>query len=305
MTPWITEPGHYDLTEVDYHRDPVVGGSLSSSGARTLVNETPLHFRYQRDHPRPPKKEFDFGHAAHLVVTGSGSPIIEVPHDSWRTNASKDAAAAARAQGGTPLLTHDVEHVEAMAEVLRRHPVAGPLLMREGLGEQSFVARDPESGVMCRIRVDWMPKVAAGERLILVDYKSAADADPRHFPASMGRWGYHCQGPFYIDVLHWLGLTAGPDGAPIEPLFLLVAQEKEPPYAVSLDRPDDTAVEWGRVVNRKARDLFRQCQETGQWPGYEARVHDLSLPGWQLRNYEIAEAAGHFDTASDIEESLA
>ena len=32
--PGITEPGVYDIPATAYHRDPVVGGSLSSTGAR-------------------------------------------------------------------------------------------------------------------------------------------------------------------------------------------------------------------------------------------------------------------------------
>lgn len=290
----VTQPGRYELTEADYHRDPVEGGSLSSSGARALMTRTPAHFAYQREHGRPDSSVFDLGHAAHAQVLGVGAPIAEIDADDWRSKTAKEEAAAARAEGATPLLVKDARRVAAMVTAVREHPVAGPLFARPGHAEQSFVARDPESGVMCRIRPDWMPDVDDSARLIVVDLKTTTDADPHSFAASMARWAYHQQDTFYIDALHWLDLTGG-----LEPLFVFVAVEKDPPHLVSVDRPSERAREWGRVLNRKARDLFRGCTDTGVWPGYAPIVHDLDLPGWQERAYEAADAAGRFDTWSD------
>src|SRR4051812_25724185 len=50
--------------------------SLSSSGARTLTKGTPAAFLEERNAPRTPKKHFDFGHAAHLMVLGAGAQLF-------------------------------------------------------------------------------------------------------------------------------------------------------------------------------------------------------------------------------------
>lgn len=298
----ITEPGVYDLTEAEYHNDPVQGGSLSSTGARTIITSSPARYLWDRDHGRPDKREFDHGRAAHREVLGAGGDVVVIEGsgkrpNAWDTNKTKAAVAAARAAGKTPIRPSDAETVAAMADTLRAHHIAGPLLARPGRAEQSFVARDPETGVMCRSRVDWLPDVSDDGRLLVVDYKSTVDASPAGFATSAVKFGYHQQGPWYCDVLTWLGLDHG-----IPPLFILIAQEKEPPYLISIARLTDRAIEWGRVLNRKARDVFRHCTATGLWPGYDASVAGIAqidLPPWQIARYETAYDAGLFDVIGD------
>jgi hypothetical protein len=193
--------------------------------------------------------------------------------------------------GAVPLLSKDVERINGMVAAVRRHPIAGPLFARPGKAEQSFFARDPETGVMCRTRVDWMPDVADGGRVLVVDAKTTRDAHPVRFAKSMTDFGYHQQGPFYGDVLSWLGLDHGQP-----PRFVLVAQEKEPPYLVTIAEPDEQAIEWGRELNRMALRTYARCTETGEWPGYDhgpTGIASLALPGWQVAQYEAAADRRH------------
>lgn len=295
IAPWIVEPGQYDLTDTQYHTDPVVGGSLSSTGARTLITSAPARFHWERQHGRPDSGVFDFGRAAHREVLGKGGDTAVITGtgkdpNAWRTDDDKAAVQAARDASLTPITPRDAERVHAMADALREHPIAGPLFARAGHAEQSFVARDPASGVMCRARIDWMPDVGNTGRLIIVDYKTTVDASDAAVAASMLRYGYHQQGAFYSDVLTWLELDHNRT-----PLFVLVAQEKEPPHLVNVGCPTERAVEWGRVLNRKARDTYRQCEATGHWPGYGLNIAKLDLPGWQVARYETALDNGLYD----------
>jgi hypothetical protein len=298
--PWITEPGAYDLTDDQYHADPVVGGSLSSSGARTLLRASPARFDYERHNGgRADKDEFDFGRAVHLRVLGVGGAVVVVEGsgkdpNAWRTDDDRAAVAAARAAGATPIRPRDVPVVEAMAAALREHPVAGPLFDRPGRPETSYVGRDPETGIMCRARIDWLPDVADDERIIMVDYKSARTAEPGRFAKAAADHEYHMQGPFYGDVLSWLDLDHGQS-----PLFVLVAQEKDPPYLVSVGYPSGRAVEWGRIRNRKARDLYRQCVADGHWPGYTEAPVELDIPGWLDYQYTADYDAGRYALNGD------
>lgn len=294
----VTEPGIYNLTDEQYHQDPFDGGSLSSTGARTLITSSPARFLWDREHGRPDTRAFDEGRAAHREVLGTGGDVVVIAGtgkdpNAWNTNETKAAVAAARADGKTPIRPADAATVAAMADALRAHPVAGPLFARPGRAEQSFFARDPETGVMCRARADWLPDVPDGGRLLVVDYKSTADASPAGFASSSAKFGYHQQGPWYCDVLSWLGLDHG-----IPPLFVLVAQEKDPPYLVTINRLKERSIEWGRVLNRKARDIYRHCTQTGAWPGYDAGptgITELDLPGWQVARYEAQLDAGLYD----------
>jgi hypothetical protein len=281
--PWITDPGVYDLNDSQYHGDPVVGGSLSSTGARAILppHGSPARFRHDQLYGRPDTRAFDVGRAAHREVLGVGDEIEVIAgsgsdENSWRTNDDRAAVQAARDAGKTPVTPKDARIVKAMAAELRKHPVAGPLLERSGMAEHSFVACDPESGVMCRVRADWVPD----GRELVVDYKTTKSAEPGQFAKSVAEYGYHQQGAFYLDVLRWLDLT-GEDAR-----FMLVAQEKTPPYLACVFELDSDAVRWGRKLNARARELFRDCTASGLWPGYPTEPQTLTLPRWLVSGYE-------------------
>jgi len=273
--------GVHDLTATEYHART----ELSSTGARKLLPPScPARFRHWREHGQAPKDEFDFGSAAHRLVLGAGEEIAEIEADSWRTNAAKDAAEQARAEGRIPLLSRDVETVHAMADALREHPIASALFApKSGLPEQTLLWRAtglPESGdagpVACRALVDWL-RHPTGGRLPLPDYKTCASAAPEDAVKAMARYGYHIQGAFYLAGLRALGL------ADENARFLLVMQEKTAPYLVTVIEPDDTAMRLGAIRVREAIDIYAQCTATGRWPGYADDVVLGELPPWETR----------------------
>ena len=263
----VTEPGTYDMTNEQYHADPVPAGSLSSTGARRLL-DCPAKYRYEQDHKQEPKAEFDFGTAAHQVILGKGDGITLVEADSWRTNAAKDAAAEARARGRVPLLPRDYETVQAMAEAVRQHPLAGPLFAGGGVAEESLFWQDQATGVWRRARPDWR----IGR--LLVDYKTTVDASDEAIGKALLNYGYHQQGAWYSAGARALGLIEAP-------AFLFVFQEKTAPYLVNVVEMTTVTLRIGQHRNRKALALYRQCTESGHWPGYgETRPGLVSLPGW-------------------------
>jgi PDDEXK-like uncharacterized protein DUF3799 len=275
---WPEPGGPYDVDEAVYHADRT---ALSSSGARTLTKYCPAKFAYERDHGRPDTPAFEFGRAYHSLVLGNGATVVEITAKTRGTKAEVDA----RAAGQIPLITKDYQRAQSMAEQLRAHPIAGPLFARSGRAEQTFVTRDEGTEVTCRARVDWMPDVPAGDRLILVDLKTANDASPVGFAKSMANYGYHQQGAFYREVV------AEALALPISPRFVLVAQEKEPPYLITIAEPDDEAIAWGCELNDHALRTYARCTAAREWPGYDhgpTGIAALSLPGWQVAAYEAA-----------------
>jgi len=282
---WLTPGGPYDVPEHEYHADRT---ALSSSGARTLAQYCPEKFAYEREHGRPDKPHFDEGRAAHAEVLGIGAPLY-VPRDKdgdpyaeWRTDDAKAQVKAARARGETPVKDVVAKRVAAMARKLREHETAGPLLARPGKAEQTFVARDTDTNVLCKTRVDWMPDVEPGERLILVDYKGTTCAHPAAFERRMAELGYDQQGAFYRAVLMRRYQLEVP------PVFVLIAQEKEPPYLVSVDEPEGWVLDGAHELNREALRIYAECDRTGVWPGYDPKPHRLGVPGWRAAEYEAA-----------------
>lgn len=174
--PFITEPGIYDIPVEQYHHDPVVGGSLSNSGAKKLMPPScPALFKEWRDGGTEHKDAFDFGRATHARVLGAGEPVVVVDADDWRSAKARAQRDEARAAGATAILAKDDAVIDEMAAKLRAHPIASALLDPDtGKPEQTIVWRDPETGVWCRALVDFLREPAPGQRYLLPDYKGLA-----------------------------------------------------------------------------------------------------------------------------------
>lgn len=269
----ITEPGiHPDLSDADYHRDPVPETSLSVTGAKRLL-QSPARFAYDREHPVV-KKAFDYGHAAHARILGRGMSVVAYPAEvlakdgAASTNAAKAFAAEARKRGEVVLKQAEVDTIDAMAAAILDNEAA-EWLLRDGVAEESYFWRDPETHIMLRARADWQTHMPTG-RPCIVDYKTTAKtADPEEFGWEAGRFGYHMQADHYPEGRR---ILTGED-----PAFVFIAQEKDPPYLVSVCELDEDAREVGAQRNAVARRLYLQCMTRGQWPGYAPRIHRVSI----------------------------
>jgi hypothetical protein len=276
------QAGVYDIPEDVYHRDPVPGGSLSSSGARKLLPPScPARFAWEREHPPPPRDVFDFGTAAHKLVLGAGKPLAVLDADDWRSKAAREWREGVRAEGCVPLLKAEHEQVQAMAAAIRAHPLASALLCRGDVqAEQSYFWQDAEFGIWRRARFDAFRQAGDGSRLMITDYKTTASADPVSFAKSVANFGYHQQAAWYLDA------ADGCHGAATDAAFLFVAQEKAPPYLVTVSQLDGDAIRAGDALNRAAMERYRDCTESGIWPGYQPEnvIALITLPPWARRH---------------------
>jgi hypothetical protein len=272
----VTGPGVYDIPEDVYHADPVPGGSLSSTGARLLIEPAgPAKFDWARRHNKLPTEAMEFGTAAHHQILGTGAEVVPIEAENYQTKKAQQARDEARERGAVPMLPHQLDALGAMAKVLREHPLASALLTGWGRPEQSAFWRDKETGVICRSRYDVFPtgKTVLG-RVLVPDYKTAKDAGPEAFAKAVNERGYHQQAPFYLDGLRALGL-ADEDAA-----FAFVVQEKTPPYLVAVYQLDAAALMIGAYRNRKALRTYAECTASGRWPGYSEDIETVSLPAW-------------------------
>lgn len=293
----ITAPGVYDIPVADYHRDPVPGGSLSSSGARKLLPPScPALFRHWLDTGQSAtSKAMDEGSAAHQLVLGAGPELVVVDAADWRKATARAARNEAHARGAVPLLVHQYERVQAMAEALRAHPLAARLLdPAHGRTEQTLVWFDEEFQTWRRALLDYLPHPHPRRRLIVPDYKTCDSAAPDAVSRSIQTYGYHQQADWYLAGAGALGLAS--DG---EPVFVLIFQETTAPFLVTVVEPDREAMEIARTRNRKALDLYRQCVESGHWPGYADDVLPVGLPTWAVYQHTDAENAGEFDITEE------
>ena len=278
----ITEPGvYYDLPAEDYHAQTEW---LSWSRMKHLLPpSTPAHFKAALTRPEARKRHLELGSIVHRIVLGEGDQF-EVVHalnrkkepyeaTSYETVSAQVDRDRIYSEGKIPILRHELEEAEAMAAQVLAHPVASALLTN-GRPEVSLFWVDPDTGVKCRARLDWLPDPVEGRRLIVPDLKTSASAAPVEFSKSSARFGYFGQQQHYRDGIAACGLA-------VDPAFVFVAVEKEDPYLVSVGQfagADDLRL--GRRAVDHCRRLYRDCLAADHWPGYGDGVNDLSLPAW-------------------------
>lgn len=258
----------HGLPEHEYHHGP----ELSSTGAKTILR-SPAHYQWEQTH-RTEKAAFDFGHAVHALVLGIGMDVEVIP-GPWTTKTAKEAVAAARAAGCVPIKPEDWQHAKTAAAAVAEHPIAGPLFST-GEPEVSMFWTDPDTGVRCRGRLDWL---RATGRLLAVDLKTVQTADPKTFGRTAASFSYDLQTEMYAQG--YQAITGE------RPASLHVLVEVDPPHAVSVVQLDDEALRIGALKVRAALERYRDCTETGQWPAYDpTTIHPVSLPRWAAYDAE-------------------
>jgi hypothetical protein len=271
------DTGVFDLDDEAYFTSPLARASLSSTGARELLKPGgPARFRHHMDAGTlEVRREFDVGHAVHTLVLGAGPEPIAVVGtgkggpNAWQNQADKDLVAQARAAGRVPLRPADMAAAEAMAAAVRAHPIAAKLLTA-GQPERTLIWRDPATGVLCRAKADWLRRDG------IVDLKTTESAAPDALSKAAHNYGYAIQAPFYLR-----GHRAFPTQHYNNPFFVHIAVEKTAPYLVHVNQLTERAMTYGDRKVSEALEIFRDCQESGIWPGYpEDEITDIDLPAW-------------------------
>lgn len=261
----------YSMSDATYHARP----ELSSTGARRLL-DSPARFRYWEDHPQPAKAAFDLGSAAHTKILGVGANTVEYPAEfltaSGNLTTRRDMAdeisewmAEQRAAGLIPISAGDASKVDAMAEAVLADPDAGQVL--ESIAGREVTIVTEFEGVPMRARFDLYDGINAA------DLKTTRDASPRGFNRTVGSYGYQVQARWYKDA------HEAETGSPLES-FKFIVVESAAPHLVGCYELD---VMWDDVaagMTQKARALYRECTETGVWPGYGAAT--LTAPTWAV-----------------------
>lgn len=284
--------GVVQMKAEEYHARP----ELSSTGARQILAECPAKFWFERNNPPEPSDALDVGSAAHeWLLEGETWPqrhgILPESHNA-RTKDGQQQIADIKEAGKRPLKWAEFETIKAMVKALQAHPFAHAAF-KNGKPEQSLFWSDAESGIRCRARLDWLPNSG----FIIPDYKTTRSAEPAYLQKAMYDYGYHQQAEWYLSGVRALGLRD-------KPQFLLVFQEKEPPFLVTCVVPSPEALGWAAIMNRKARHVFAECIRTGHWPGYADDVVTLDLPGWASKQMQEKHDSGLYEVAMKMQAPL-
>lgn len=283
-----------DFPEDAYFADPIVGGSLSASGAKLLLEpHCPAHYYYDRTHPSKRTKALDAGSIAHGMILGTGAKAIAFPESvlscngAAGTKAAKEFREVHEADGYIVVKQAELDEITAMTESVRNHPVAGGFFQPDtGKAEQSLFWRDIAHDIWRRARLDWLPTIGESTKeIVIADLKTARTANPRDWLRSAVDLGYAMQAANYREGV------ASLTGLPITAIrFAFVIVEKTPPYVPVVIELDDESLQAGAELMNRAADTFARCKSTNTWPGYcDDQIVTGTLPGWYLDHiYEDA-----------------
>jgi hypothetical protein len=257
----------------EYHADKT---SISSTGLRKLLAPScPAQFKYDRDNPQPPKREFDLGNAVHTAVLGEGHDIAVLDYPDWKKADARALRDAAYDEGKVPLLPKERDQVEAMAAAIRQHPLAGPLFTPgTGVAEQSLYWTDPATGVRCRVRPDWLKQLPG--LTLAVDLKTTKDASPEAVSRAIRDYSYHQQDALYTDGI-WAALQ------PEDVRFVFVFVSKQAPHLITVRELTQQDRDIGRARNERALRIYADCVANDTWPDWTGPVTEIpqiGMPTW-------------------------
>jgi len=268
----------------DYLKDPAPVPSLSASLAHILLTRSPLHCFTCHPRLNPDWSPGDseprqiIGTVAHaLLLENDRGRVVVVDEKDWRKKDAQAQRDEALATGRLPILSEDMEHVEAMVAAAREQIAASerPDLFVSGHVERSMVWE--EGGVWWRSRPDWI----STDGLVLADVKTTGGAgEPLAWSnGPLTSYEFDLQGALALRGARYFHGHA-------ERAFVFVVIETAPPFALSLVGLGPTFLEFAERKLNRAAELWRACRETGVWPGYPARICWADPPPYALARHE-------------------
>lgn len=244
------------------------------------------HVKYDIDHPKESTEDLDIGSALHgacLEPDQFAAQFCTAPRVDRRTKAGKATWAEFQESNGEKvvLTAENMDIVRGMSDAIFAHPYANALLHSEGKTEFTVVWRDEDTGQLCKARLDKLIRQWEGY-MTVVDIKSTRDASPFGFARECAKFGYYMQDAAYLE-----GLDSFNSG--IHRRFFFIAVEKTPPYCVAVYELGEQSLEIGRSEWRQYLRQYKQCVETGEWPGYSETLTQIELPHWKLRETQYVD----------------
>lgn len=246
---------------------------ISSTELKKIM-VTPAHYRHWKDNPQEDTPALLFGRAAHKYVLETYDFYNEfavAPIVDRRTKEGKETwAKFVSESNGKDIITEEqFNQIEQMRNAMLATPFVSKLI--NGEHEISYFWTDEDTGLKCKVRPD-----SINHKLkVIVDYKTTDNAETQHFMRKAIDLGYDLQSAYYLDGVK---ANTGEDY-----IFVFIAQEKKPPYAVNILQADDIFIRSGREVYKAMLQTYKECEESGVWYGYmgaDNQINSLGVPKW-------------------------
>lgn len=261
-----------DMANESYHASP----GISNSGLGDLEKSPAHYYAWHLDPNRPPRPEKagqlegNLAHCAVLEPDEFDKRYIVGPDVNRNTKVWKEFVA--EHSDKTAIKPAQYETAMRQRDSVWSLPDIRDALSK-GMAEVSAFWDDPETGVLCRCRPDFVHE--AGSGVVLIDLKTYSSAAPSEFRLQAARKRYHRQDAYYTDGY---GVASGQKVL----AFIFVAVETEWPYAACASMLDDASRQAGRALYQTGLRLYADCMARNEWPSYSQAIELISLPAYAL-----------------------
>ena len=258
-------PGKLVLTSDEYHAHPAIG-----STSLKHVLRSPAHYKSNKENPPEPTPAMALGTAIHEALLEPNvfmANSIVMPRFEGKGMRDRKDQWMLEHHGKRIVTADQMATIMGALKAISAHKTARSLLS-SGAAEESYFWRDPDTGLDCKCRPDF---VRDGH--ILVDVKTTNDASFDCFSKTIANFQYHLQAAFYLaGVGHVIGQKFDQ--------FVIVAVEKEAPHGVAVYQLDDGTIDAGRFLYQKALEKLARARDTGAYPAYPDQILSMALPAW-------------------------
>jgi hypothetical protein len=266
-------PGVYeDIPFDEYLQIPYLSKSLVSA-----VLKSPAHARALLENPKK-SQALELGSYIDDLLLGDISKYVPEPEFYFddkgnkkpftlKSSKCREMKARWELEGKGMVKKDYIEIGEAIKKNISNNATASQLLT--GKKQVTIIWDEPTTGCRLKGRIDVL-----GDGFI-TDLKTTRDASTDAFRRSMLLFGYHIQAAMYVDGYEFLTGDLLP--------FNFVAVETEPPFGIKSYSIREDSLMLGRMKYRKAAEIWKQCEESGNWPGYEEGIELIDVPPYALK----------------------
>lgn len=297
----LPEGIYFDLSDEDYHKDP----ALSSSGIKKLLpaeeGDQYNPMEYWDSSPLNPNREpidtaaFKYGRAFHGLVLqpeifNKGFIVlpavndIKINSEVWAKlrdtedgkdfilPSSKTAEVVKYAGPKTIIRKDDYNSILIMKNEIMRSPFLRAILSN-GHAEVSIFWRDERTGIMCKVRFDWL----CPDWILDLKTLAGTTASKRKLRYEATDRMYQVSGAFYLEGYHE-AIKRGWYSGSVHNEFILLYCGKTRPYTPRVMRINEEKLYQGRKSFNDALDFYKSCIErfgASRWSDDTYKVEDL------------------------------
>lgn len=273
----MTGPSLIEISDKEYH-DPKCR-RVSASRLKILADKSPMHLEHSLENPIAPTPAMKLGTIIHSAVL-EDKEYVRGPEGNKRLKKTKELYAELEEEHGDLLLdpkTYD--QVVGIKDSVFSNPTASAMIgsaQKSNGIEQSAYWTELSYDLECKARFDVLPDAESLYGRAVVDLKTCQSSSPKDFSRSFQNFHYYLQGAMYL-----MGCAEVADEIlKARDEFIIIAVEKTQPYGVSLFEMTDDYHDFGIDKAFELMGIWRECLDSGNWPGYPQTVQDLELPPW-------------------------